>query len=128
MTTLVTPCQHEHVPSGSQSTWASMWVWPSMKPGVTTWPSASISSAAPLADPADGGDAAPAHTDVGAVARQPRTVDDQAIPNNQIKRHLSLRRIVDTSPTLRSTIVIPVQSLASVHLPAAISATCWQRI
>ena len=33
MTTVVTPCQHELVPSGSQKTWASMWVWPSTKPG-----------------------------------------------------------------------------------------------
>ena len=44
MITEVTPCQQEQVPSGSHSTWASMWVWPSMKPGVTTWPSASMSS------------------------------------------------------------------------------------
>src|SRR5215813_10981646 len=40
------PCQHDDVPSGSQKTCASMWVWPSMKPGVTTWPSASITSRA----------------------------------------------------------------------------------
>jgi hypothetical protein len=26
MTTEVTPCQHEQLPSGSQATWASMWV------------------------------------------------------------------------------------------------------
>ena len=43
MTAEVTPCQHELEPVASQKTWASMWVWPSMKPGVTTWPSASIS-------------------------------------------------------------------------------------
>ena len=46
ITTLVTPCQHEHVPSGSQKTCASMCVWPSMKPGATTWPSASMTSVA----------------------------------------------------------------------------------
>jgi hypothetical protein len=46
ITTLVMPCQHEDVPSGSQKTCASMCVWPSMKPGVTTWPSASITSRA----------------------------------------------------------------------------------
>src|SRR6478735_10048365 len=45
MTTVVTPCQHEFVPSSSQNTWASMCVWASMKPGVTTWPSASMSVA-----------------------------------------------------------------------------------
>src|SRR4051812_18236247 len=44
MTTVVTPCQHEDVPSGSQNTCASMCVWPSMKPGVTTLSVASISS------------------------------------------------------------------------------------
>src|SRR6267142_630573 len=41
MTTLVMPCQQEHVPSGSQKIWASMCVWPSMNPGATTCPSAS---------------------------------------------------------------------------------------
>ena len=41
----VTPCQQELLPVASQKTWASMWVCPSMNPGVTTWPSASISSA-----------------------------------------------------------------------------------
>src|SRR5215813_5692875 len=46
ITTLVMPCQHDEVPSGSQKICASMWVWPSMKPGVTTWPSASITSRA----------------------------------------------------------------------------------
>ena len=45
MTAVVTPCQHEFAPCGSQKTWASRWVWPSMKPGVTTWPSASSSRA-----------------------------------------------------------------------------------
>ncbi len=33
ITAVVTPCQHELAPSGSQNTWASRWVWPSMKPG-----------------------------------------------------------------------------------------------
>src|SRR5260221_5473704 len=42
ITTLVTPCQHEQLPSGSQATCASMCVWPSMKPGETIRPSASI--------------------------------------------------------------------------------------
>jgi len=44
VSTVVTPCQHEQLPSGSQNTCASIWVWPSMKPGVTTWPVASICS------------------------------------------------------------------------------------
>src|SRR3546814_19914383 len=42
MTAVVTPCQHDEDPKGSQCIWASRWVCPSMKPGVTTWPSASI--------------------------------------------------------------------------------------
>ncbi len=41
MTTVVMPCQHEQVPSGSQKICASMCVWPSMMPGATMWPSAS---------------------------------------------------------------------------------------
>ena len=43
MTADVTPCQHELEPVASQNTCASIWVCPSMNPGVTTWPSASIS-------------------------------------------------------------------------------------
>ena len=46
MTTLVIPCQHEQVPRGSQKIWASMCVCPSTKPGVTTRPSASMTSRA----------------------------------------------------------------------------------
>src|SRR5882724_4101831 len=46
ITTEVMPCQHDEVPSGSQKICASMCVWPSTKPGVTTWPSASTTSRA----------------------------------------------------------------------------------
>ena len=46
ITTEVTPCQHEQLPIGSHATCASMWVWPSMKPGETISPSASIVRAA----------------------------------------------------------------------------------
>src|SRR5437867_3675477 len=46
ITTEVMPCQQDEVPSGSQKICASMWVWPSTKPGVTTWPSASTTSRA----------------------------------------------------------------------------------
>ena len=46
ITTDVTPCQHDDVPIGSQASCASRWVWMSTKPGVTTRPSASISSTA----------------------------------------------------------------------------------
>src|SRR3546814_7490383 len=42
MTAVVTPCQHDEDPKGSQCIWASRWVCPSLKHGVTTWPSASI--------------------------------------------------------------------------------------
>ena len=53
MTTEVTPWKQELVPIGSQKIWASMWVWPSTKPGDTTRPSAfSVSlAAAPLMRP-----------------------------------------------------------------------------
>ena len=65
ITAVVTPCQHELLPDASQNTWASMWVCPSMNPGVTTWPSASISAAAALLDPAHEGDATTDDADVG---------------------------------------------------------------
>ena len=38
ITTEVTPWVHEQLPSGSHITCASMWVWPSMKPGETIKP------------------------------------------------------------------------------------------
>ena len=45
MTAEVTPCHAELVPSGSQNTWASIWVCTSMNSGDTNIPSASTSSA-----------------------------------------------------------------------------------
>ena len=47
MTTDVTPCQHDELMSGSQPIWASRWEWRSTNPGVTSLPSASMTSAAP---------------------------------------------------------------------------------
>ena len=44
---------------------------------------------APLADPADGGDAAPPHADVGPIARQSRTVDDVTVADHQVVLHRS---------------------------------------
>src|SRR6266851_3191756 len=46
ITTEVTPCQHEHVPSASQKTCASICVCASTSPGATICPSASIVSRA----------------------------------------------------------------------------------
>src|SRR6516165_5888923 len=46
MTHVVTPCKDAQLPSGSQKIWASKWVCPSMKPGVTNRPEASTSSSA----------------------------------------------------------------------------------
>src|SRR5262249_13637518 len=46
ITTVVMPWKHDEVPRGSQKIWASMWVWPSTKPGATTSPSASMTSRA----------------------------------------------------------------------------------
>ena len=95
ITTLVTPCQHEQVPSGSQKTWASMCVWPSMKPGATTWPSASISSRAALAEPAaDARDPAARTAHVRPIAGQPRAVDHRAArgsPGRRTSPHPHLR-------------------------------------
>jgi hypothetical protein len=46
ITAVVTPCQHDTVPTGSQASCASRWVWMSTKPGVTSLPVASITSVA----------------------------------------------------------------------------------
>src|SRR6516225_4822168 len=46
ITTVVTPCQHVGVSSGSHVTWPSKCVWTSTKPGVTSAPSASTFSRA----------------------------------------------------------------------------------
>ena len=50
MTAVVTPCQHELDPVASQNTWASMWVWPSMKPGRDHLALGVDLRGAPLAD------------------------------------------------------------------------------
>ena len=87
ITTVVTPCQHDGLPSGSQKSCASMWVWPSMNPGVTTWPSASISLRARVAHRADLGDAPGVDGDVGSVRGQAGTVDERAVTDHEIMRH-----------------------------------------
>ena len=90
MTTLVTPCQHEHVPSGSHATCASMWVWPSMKPGRDD-PMARVDLlASPRVDGADARDAIAADADVGAVAREPGAVDHGAAADDQVVGHVGL--------------------------------------
>ena len=91
ITTEVTPCQHEQLPSGSHATCASMWVWPSMKPGETISPSASIVRAAavvtlpistmrPSLMPMSAGE-----------ARLAGAVDDGAAANDHIQCHVFLR-------------------------------------
>ena len=87
ITTVVTPCQHDDVPSGSQNSCASMWVWPSMNPGVTTCPSASISWCAPVAHRADLGDAPGVDRDVGTVWGEAGAVDERAIADHEIVCH-----------------------------------------
>ena len=87
ITTEVTPCQHEQLPSGSQATCASMWVWPSMKPGETISPSASMVRCGRRRDLADLDDAAVLDADVGAEARLARAVDDGAAADDKVERH-----------------------------------------
>ena len=122
MTTLVTPCQHEQVPSGSQKTWASMCVCPSTNPGATTWPSASITSRAdsrmrPIAAirPADDADVAPISGHAG-------TVDHHAVLDHQVIGHarlLSSRRLAS-----RSNCVPP----SYLHLDACPPAAARQQL
>ena len=96
ITTDVTPCQHEQLPSGSQATCASMWVWPSMKPGATISPSASIvRRAAPATLPIS--TMRPSLIATSAPKRGPTgTVDDGAAADDEIERHHS-RSLCSTS-------------------------------
>ena len=55
---------------------------------------------APFADAADGGDAAPPDADIGAIARQPRTVDDVTVADHQVVLHGSAPRHVEEDPTV----------------------------
>ena len=91
MTTVVTPCQHELVPDASQKTWASMWVWPSTKPGRDDVALGVDLSRAPLADAADEGDAVADDADVGPVRAEARPVDHGAVADHQVVRHAAPR-------------------------------------
>ena len=86
ITAVVTPCQHDDVPSGSQNIWASMCVCPSMKPGVTTWPLGVELAASPLGQPADRHDAPAAHADIGAEGRHAGAVDHGAVADHEVVR------------------------------------------
>jgi hypothetical protein len=93
ITTEVTPCQHEQLPSGSHATCASMCVWPSMKPGETISPSASSVRAAgvvtlPIST------MRPSLMPISAEkARLAGAVDHGAAANDRIQCHLVLRRL-----------------------------------
>ena len=83
ITAVVTPCQDDGVRSGSQKTWASRWVWMSMKPGASTRPVRSISSPSPPAGHiADRADPAVDHLDVATATGASGTVDDQRTPQD----------------------------------------------
>ena len=84
ITTVVTPCQHVGVSSGSQVTWPSKCVCTSTKPGVTSAPSASIVSRARAVDRADLGDDAVGDRDVGGARRRAGAVDDRAALDHEI--------------------------------------------
>ena len=59
------------MPSGSQKTWASIWVWILNEAGRHEFALGIDFLGAGVTDPADGGDAAVPHTDVGAVPGPP---------------------------------------------------------
>ena len=87
ITTVVMPCQQEDVPSGSQKICASMWVWPSTKPGATTWPSASMTSCALSRMRPIVAILPSLHADVRAIAGQAGTVDHRAVLDHQVVGH-----------------------------------------
>ena len=68
ITTVVTPCQLDGVTCLSQQTWPSKWVWMSTKPGVSSWPSASMTRCGRAGDLADLGDPAVLDGDVAVKA------------------------------------------------------------
>ena len=96
ITAVVTPCQHDDVPSGSQNIWASMCVCPSMKPGVTTWPLASSLAATPLGQPADRDDPAAAARHIGAEGGHAGAVDHRAVAGARGRRRSSAARLSST--------------------------------
>ena len=87
---------HHHggdaVPAGvgavaSQNTCASMWVCPSMNPGVTTWPSASISVEPRSGTRADLRDHPTGDTDVGPKGPFARPVHHRPTPDHDVMGH-----------------------------------------
>ena len=103
---VVTPCQHDDVPSGSQNSCASMCVWPSTNPGVTTWPSASISSRARAVDLADGHD-----PPVRRRRRRPRT---RGIPVPSTTVPLRITEVV-SCPSNRGYSFLPARVLSALN-------------
>ena len=87
ITTEVTPCQHEQLPSGSHATCASMWVWPSMKPGDDDQAVGIDRARGGRRDAADLDDAAVLDADIGGEARLAGAVDDGAAADEEIEGH-----------------------------------------
>jgi len=87
ITTLVTPCQQLLEAIGSHDSCASRWVWISTKPGVTTFPSASISrmprsSIVPIAVIRS-----PSTATSPTVPGEPVPSDDETVPNDEVVCH-----------------------------------------
>ena len=88
MITVVTPCQHEQLPIRSHATCASMWVWPSMKPGATIEAVGVDACARPPTRMRPISTIRPAlDADVAAIARGARAVDDGPVANQEIESH-----------------------------------------
>ena len=107
----VTPWRLEGASIGSHVAWPSKWVWMSTKPGVTTSPSASMTSApARVEAGADLGDHAVADGDVGMDGRGAGAVDDEAVADDERAR---VTHGVD-SPRADRTQGVAVRSAAGV--------------
>ena len=99
MITLVTPCQHEQLPSGSHATCASIWVWPSMKPGARISPSPSTTRFA------------------GARIRPISAMRPPATPTSARNRGAPEPSTTSAPRTSRSRVMLrlPEHALASAH-------------
>ena len=86
-----------------------MWVWPSMKPGVTTWPSASISRAPRSRMRPTNAMRSPRDADVGAERPQTRAVDDGPVADHQVVGNtVILLAVRATSSEIRARLPHPV--------------------
>ena len=96
---VVTPCNGDGVSAPSQNTWASKWVWTSMKPGVTSAGGVDRASGPASVHLADRDDAVALDAHIGPACRAP-------VPSTTVPPEITVSSIGGPSLTFVGQMIV----------------------